>query len=119
MVTCLLLLSITFFRKKSSELSSSNNAKSFYTDGSKIDSDSPVGASVFSPDFNLSIMHRLPAESSIFSAQVWAIYLVINAILDLNCDKAIIFTDSKSVLDALASLLPPNKNYLIPYIKNN
>jgi len=103
------------FLKKSSN--TTTNAKSFYTDESKTDNEAPVGASVFSPEFNLCIMHRLPAESSVFSVEAWAIYLAINAISDFNCDKAIIFTDSKSVLDALVSPLSPNRNYLIHYIK--
>jgi len=74
---------------------------------------------VYSPDFNINIIHRLPVKSSVFSAKAWVIYLAINAIMDYNCDKAIIFSDSKSVLDASVSLLSPNKNYLIHYIKKS
>jgi len=92
------------------------NAITFYTDGSKLNKDAPTGPSVHSPDFNLNVIHRLPAESSVFSAEAWAIYLAINKITDL---KAVIFSDSKSVLEALASLLFPNKNYLIHYIKKS
>jgi len=69
------------------------NASTFYTDGSKLDNDAPVGASVYFPDFNLSIMHRLPTESSVFSAEAWAIYLATNTIMDFNCVKAVIFSD--------------------------
>jgi len=93
------------------------NAKTFYTDGSKLDKDVPSGASVYSPDFNINITHKLPAETSVFSAETWAISLAINAISD--CDKAVIFSDSKSVLDALASPLSLNNNYLIYLIKKN
>jgi len=105
------------FLEKSSLYSS--NASAFYTDGSKVEKDTPTGASVYSPNFNLNIMHRLPMETSIFSAEAWAILTAINAIFDLRCDKAVIFTDSKSVLDALASPLSHNKNYLIHYIRNS
>jgi len=45
--------------------------------------------------------------------------LAINAIADFNCTRAVIFSDFKSVLDALASPLSNNKNYLIHRIKNN
>jgi len=105
------------FLEKSSTFTT--NTKTFYLDGSKLYSDAPTSASVYSPDFNINIMHRLPAETSVFSAEAWAINLAINAIMDYNCSKAVIFSDSKSVLNAspsLASPLSPNKNYLIHYI---
>jgi len=63
-------------------------------------------------------MHKLPAETSVFSVEAWALNLAVNAIMD-NYTKAVIFSDSKSVLDALASPLSPNKNYLIHYIKKS
>jgi len=98
-------------------LSFSINAITFYTDGSKTDKEAPTGASVYSPDINLNIIHRLPMETSIFTAEAWAIYLAINTIIDLKCDKAVVFSDSKSVLEAIASPLTQNKNYLIHYIR--
>jgi len=45
------------------------------------------------------------------------IYLAISSIIGLKCDKAVIFTDSKSVLEAIASPLTQNKNYLVHYIR--
>jgi len=45
--------------------------------------------------------------------------LAINTIIDLKCDKAVIFSDSKIVLEALGSLLSHNKNYLIHYIRKS
>jgi len=75
------------FFEKSEPLSS--NAISFYTDGSKKNLDDPTGASVYSPDIDLGIMHRLPAETSVFSAEAWAIYLAINTIIDLKCNSSI------------------------------
>jgi len=95
----------------------SNNAITFYTDGSKMNNEYPTGASVYSPEINLNITHRLPIETSIFSAEAWAIFLAINTIIDLKCGKAVIFTDSKSVIEAIASPLTQNKNYLIHYIR--
>jgi len=64
------------------------NAIIFYTDGSKINKEDPTGASVYFPDINLNIIHRLPVETSVFTAEAWAIYLAINTIIDLKCDKA-------------------------------
>ncbi|KYN12324.1 hypothetical protein ALC57_15509 [Trachymyrmex cornetzi] len=46
---------------------------SFYTDGSKLNNTAAVGAGIHSPELNISIMHRLPPETSIFSAKAWAI----------------------------------------------
>jgi len=43
------------------------DAISFYTDGSRLDKNSPSGATVFSPDLNHYIAHKLPPETSIFS----------------------------------------------------
>jgi len=45
------------------------NAITFYTDGSKLDKNSPSGAAVFSPEFNLHIAHKLPPETSVFTAE--------------------------------------------------
>jgi len=95
----------------------STDAFTFYTDGSKTNKGNPSGASVYSPDINLNFDHRLPAETSVFTAEVWAIYLAVNTIIGLKRDKAVIFTDSKSVLEAIASSLTQNKNYLIHYIR--
>jgi len=66
------------FLDKSS--SYATNAKTFYTDGSKLNKDAPTGTSVYSPDFNLNIIHSLPVESSVFSAEAWTIYLAINIV---------------------------------------
>jgi len=54
------------------------NTITFYTDGSKLDKNALSGASMYSPDINLNIIHKLLAESSVFSTEVWAIYLAIN-----------------------------------------
>jgi len=102
--------------KKFLELSAPfrENAVSFYTDGSKLDTDHSSGVGVYSPDFNLRITHRLPPETSIFSAEAWAILLAIDASSDFKCTKTVIFSDSKSVLDAFAPPLSNyNKNYLL------
>jgi len=114
-------LSPAIIRKKFLETSASyrDDTVSFYTDNSKLRSDLLVGVGVFSPDLNLRITHRLPSETSIFSAEAWAILLAIDVSFDFNCGKTVIFSDSKSVLDALAPFSSTyNKNYLIFRIKN-
>jgi len=49
-----------------------NGGISLYTDGSRRDEDdvdSAVGAAVYSSDLALALKHKLPAETSIFSAE--------------------------------------------------
>jgi len=104
------------FLEKSSQYR--DNAISFYTDGSKLSKDVPTGVGVFSPNLHLCITHKLPPETSIFTAEAWAILLAIkiNASFGANCVKTTIFLDSKSILDTLSSPIP-SKNYLIHNIK--
>jgi len=45
-----------------------------YTDGSKGDHDSLVGAAVYSRDLDIILKHKLPSNISIFSAEAWALY---------------------------------------------
>jgi len=63
--------SVVKVRQKFEEFASSitDQAILLYTDGSKEDYDSPVGAAVFSHDLRIALKHRLPANTSIFSAE--------------------------------------------------
>jgi len=79
--------------------------------------DDSSGVGIFSPELNLRIRHRFPTETTIFTAEAWAILQTIN-IIDSNCTKAVIFSDSKRILDSLTSSSLNNKNYLIYNIKN-
>jgi len=104
------------FRKFSSSLV--KEGISIYTDGSKSE-DSPVGAAVYSPDLGLALKHKLPADASIFSAEAWAIYQAFILLESSQSDSATIFSDSKSVLDALSSpQRNNNNNYLIPLCRS-
>ena len=68
-----------------------------YTDGSK--QGMKVGyAAVFQ---NQELLKHLPNESSIYSAEAIAIDLAMNIIANHKCYKFIIYSDSKSVLQAL------------------
>ena len=70
-----------------------------YTDGSK--QEMKVGcAAVFQ---NQELLKCLPNESSIYSAEVIAIDLAMNIIANHKSSKFIIYSDSKSVLQALQS----------------
>jgi len=50
---------------------------SIYTDGSRRDVDSAVGAAVFPSELSLAIKHKLSTDSSIFSAEAWTLYQVL------------------------------------------
>jgi len=96
-----------------------NDGISIYTDGSKRDTDSAVGAAVYSPDLGLAIKHKLPSDTTVFSAEAWAIYQALILIDSSSSLSAAIFSDSRSVLDALSSLsLKSGSNYLIPLIRD-
>ena len=70
-----------------------------YTDGSK-EGMKVSCAVVFQ---NQELLKRLPNESSIYSAEVIAIDLAMNIIANHKSSKFIIYSDSKSVLQALQS----------------
>jgi len=93
---------------------------SLFTDGSRRiegSDDSAVGTVVYTPDLHLALKHKLPPESSVYSAEAWAIYQALILIESVRHKVAAIFSDSRSVLDALTSLsFKPCANYLIPLI---
>jgi len=114
-------ISTAELRCRFKEFSSSliNDGISVYTDGSKKDTDSAVGAAVYSPELGLAIKHKLPSDTTIFSAEAWGIYQALILIDSSSSSSAVIFSDSKSVLDALSSLsLKSGSNYLIPLIRD-
>jgi len=75
-------------------------------------------AAVYSPDLALALKHKLPAETSIFSAEAWAIYQALILLESISHTAAAVFSDSRSVLDALSSFsFKPCANYLIPLIR--
>jgi len=105
------------FREFSSPLI--NDGISVYSDGSKKDADSAVGAAVYSPELGLAIKHKLPSDVTVFSAEAWAIYQALILVDSSSNPSAAIFSDSRSVLDALSSPIPRSgSNYLIPMIRD-
>ncbi|XP_018360462.1 PREDICTED: uncharacterized protein LOC108759488 [Trachymyrmex cornetzi] len=90
----------------------------FYTDGSKVDHSTHVGAAVLAPQLQGELMLKLPPYTSVFSAEAYAIYTAITLAIDRKLPKATIITDSKSVLKAVKSFRNPTNNYLIPLIRS-
>ncbi|GBM57361.1 hypothetical protein AVEN_127095-1 [Araneus ventricosus] len=68
-----------------------------YTDGSK--SDNHVGSAAVFPDF--TIAETLHPFCSVYTSELYAIYLGLLKISSLNFKKAVIYTDSRSGINAL------------------
>ncbi|XP_011860549.1 PREDICTED: uncharacterized protein LOC105557802 [Vollenhovia emeryi] len=97
-------------------------AVTFYTDGSRRGGEeSPrVGLGVFSPELDVRVSCRLDDAASIFTAEALAVKKAFELILD-NCSavrKAVIFSDSRSVLEALTSLNPFVRGNLVPELRD-
>ena len=71
-----------------------------YTDGSK--TDECVGASVWS--FDCALRYRLPTHTSVFTSELFAIERAIDFAINSPDDNFVIFSDSKSALQAINSL---------------
>ena len=88
-----------------------------YTDGSVAD-DKAAAAAVID---NYSSIERLPDKSSIFSAELHALYLALDRVETADDDERnfIIFSDSKSALQAISgqdwthSTVPGEKNIIL------
>ncbi|KYQ54710.1 Gag-Pol polyprotein [Trachymyrmex zeteki] len=89
----------------------------FYTDGSKVDHSTYVGAAVFSPQLQAELMYKLFSYTSVFSAEAYAIYNAITISIDLHLRKVTIVTDSRSVLEAVKGTCIRTNNYLILLIR--
>lgn len=81
-----------------------------YTDGSFINES--VGCGVYSPSFSLKA--RLPSGSSVFTAELYALYAAVNYVSRLG-GSYIIFTDSLSSITALRSHTAPT-HFLISWL---
>ncbi|XP_039315364.1 uncharacterized protein LOC120359950 [Solenopsis invicta] len=87
-----------------------------YTDGSKSKQGIRVGASVWIPCLGRSVTHKLPTETSIFTAEAWALLEAVGIIEELHWKNVVIFTDSLSVLRAVMQHSHKADNYVV-YLK--
>lgn len=74
-----------------------------FTDASKLSSDSDVGSAVWIPAARISLTFKSPPYSSVFTGESIALLEAILFIKSHNLHNSIIFTDSKSCLQALLS----------------
>ncbi|XP_048002121.1 uncharacterized protein LOC125238741 [Leguminivora glycinivorella] len=78
-----------------------SNYLPMFTDASKMDATSCVGAAVWIPRYNIALPFKCPPQSSIFTGEAVAILEAVKYAETHNISKAIIFTDSKSCLQAI------------------
>jgi len=92
-----------------------NDGISLFTDGSRRDDEnSAVGAAVYFPDLGIAIKHKFPPETSIFSAEAWAIYQALILVESSPYPEAAVFSDSWMLSFSFKS----GSNYLIPLIRD-
>lgn len=84
-----------------------------FTDGSKKEEKTGFAFIIDKDEFTF----RLPNNTSIFTAESLAVFLCIQKIIDKNIQKAVIFTDAKSVVSGLQNYDTTHKNYFARYIK--
>jgi len=95
------------------------NTSLFFTDASKTDPSGHVGVAVYSPSLNYSKQYKIDSLASVFTGEALAISLALSSILEQRILASTVFSDSKSVLEALASPTPLKEySHLILIIKN-
>ena len=87
-----------------------------YTDGSKVNE--KASAAVYSPMGKIAF--RMPNNSSIFTAEIAAIYKALEYVRASWCSKFVIFSDSMSVLESISSQESKNPllNNLLQFIES-
>ncbi|KOB70054.1 reverse transcriptase, partial [Operophtera brumata] len=89
-----------FYERMDSEY---NGWRTIYTDASKLDNTSSVGAAVWIPSTKIILNFKYPSVSSVFTGEATAILESIQFIKSHNLNNTIIFTDSKSSLQSILS----------------
>lgn len=91
----------------------------FYTDASIINSESYVGFALYSPSLNTQHLYKIHSYASVYTSKALALLYCLELILSKkNIDQASIFTDARSVVEAISSKFIKNQNFLIPSIKD-
>ena len=90
------------------------NHLKIYTDGSKL-STGEVGCAFYIPDLQIKQRYKLNENISIFSAELFALYMTLNFINDFprTIFQIVICSDSKSVLQALNAHQSKNRPNMI------
>lgn len=83
------------------------NYKKLFTDGSKINNDS-TSAAIYIQDNNITTIWKLPNNTEIIEAELFAIKQGLKYIQNNKLSKSVIFTDSKSALQLISNPKPKN-----------
>ncbi|XP_037298294.1 uncharacterized protein LOC119190434 [Manduca sexta] len=86
-----------------------------YTDASKHTTPGCVGVGVYHVQYKIVQKIKLPPESSVFTGECFGLLKAIEYILMMKLANTVIFTDSKSALQALARF-PFKHNFFTPLI---
>lgn len=78
-----------------------DNWLTMYTDASKLNVQSEVGAAVWIPKFNIVLGFKCPPQATVFTGEAVAILEAVSYIESHSLNKVLIFSDSKSCLDAI------------------
>lgn len=76
---------------------------SIFTDASKLNESTPVGAAVWIPSFKIILSYKCPSISSVFTAESIALLEAILFVESHSLNKSIIFSDAKSSLQSIVS----------------
>lgn len=90
-----------------------------FTDASQLSKDDYMGSAVWVPKYKVALTFKIPSTASIFTGEAIAIYEAISYVESHNIPKAVIFSDSKSCLQAIIGnqFRAKNKHSLILLIK--
>lgn len=83
------------------------NYKKLFTDGSKINNDS-TSAAIYIQDNNITTIWKLPNNTEIIEAELFAIKQGLKYIQNNKLSKSVLFTDSKSALQLISNPKPKN-----------
>ena len=72
-----------------------------YTDASKVDINGCVGAAIWIPKYKIVLNYKCPSQSTVFTGEAVAILEAINYVDSHHLNRSIIFSDSKSCLQAI------------------
>ena len=100
---------ITKAREKISNMS---HYMQIYTDGSKINNQ--VGSAFVLPQLGITKSYTLKSYHSIFTAELWALYMCLDYVNSMPCPpfKVAIFSDSKAAVLAIKHFSRPHTNML-------
>lgn len=77
--------------------------QAIFTDASKLSTNSVVGAAVWIPSTKICLSFKIPSYSSVFTGEAIALLEAILFVKSHNLSNSIIFSDSKSCLQAILS----------------